>query len=210
MLRQTIVALLGCVAAGGAGAQLLPDSYSMPNGDSGTYHYWDDRYNGSGCITCDGAPLTGGTGNLTDGVIATQNWNFVEPPGNSRPYVGWNIDPTITFHWNAPVNIDAVTLWLDDADGFGQVSPPSSITINGMLFPVADPPGPAPFAFTASGLSFSGTDLAVTLTRSNSWVFLSEVQFTASSIPEPESYMLLLAGLSVFGLRLARRKRRFY
>ncbi len=196
-IARCLAALLAGLAAGEAAA-LQPDSYSMPNGDSGTYHYWDDKYNGSGCITCDGALLSGGTGNLTDGVIATQNWNFVEAPGESRPYVGWNVDPTITFHWNAPVSIDSVTLWLDDSNGFGQVSPPQSVTINGILYPVADPPGSAPFAFTASGLSFSGTDLAVTLTRNNVWVFLSEVQF-ASSIPESQTYAMMLVGFALLG-----------
>ncbi|MFV2066020.1 MAG: hypothetical protein ACC645_03505 [Pirellulales bacterium] len=43
------------------------------------------------------ASLSGGLGDLTDGVIATENWYIVEPPdGPNGPYVGWN-------HGNTPV-----------------------------------------------------------------------------------------------------------
>ena len=205
MLRQTIVAALA-FACGSAAWAITPDSYSMLNGNSGSYNYWDQIYNGTGCTTCDNAPLSGGTGDLTDGVIATTNWFVAEAPPGNGPYVGWAIDPSITFHWNAPVSIDSVTFWFDDADGNGGVSAPASVTVNGTNYAISDPPGPAPFAFTASGVSFSGTDLGVQIFRRNGWVFLSEVQF-ASSVPEPESLALLLAGLSALGLRLVRRRR---
>ena len=96
-ITPPIAALLASLAAGEAAA-LQPDSYSMPNGYSGSYNYWDEIYSGSGCRTCDGAFLSGGTGELTDGVIATDNWFVVEAPAGNGPYVGWPIDPTITFH----------------------------------------------------------------------------------------------------------------
>ena len=66
--------------------------------------------------------------------------------------------------------------------------------IDGNTFGIADPAGPAPFAVTASGLSFTGNDLVVTLNRSNEWVFLSEVTF---AVPEPETYALMLIGLGI-------------
>lgn len=201
-MRLCIAALLACLAAGEAAA-LQPDSYSMLNGYSGSYHYWDDTYNGIGCHTCDGALLTGGTGDLTNGVIATDNWFVVEPPGNG-PYVGWPIDPTITFHWNAPVSIDSVTLWADDSNGNGGVSAPGSVTINGTNYVIPEPPGSAPFSFTASGLAFNGTDLPITIFRKNQWVFVSEVQF-ASNIPEPQTYAMLLTGFALLGFAARRR-----
>ena len=64
-------------------AALVPvTSYSMPNGDGqasgGTFNYWDKNYTGSGATTTDGAPLTGGTGDLTDGVTASDIWKIFE------------------------------------------------------------------------------------------------------------------------------------
>lgn len=205
MIRAA-AALIACLAYTGAGAALPPDSYSMPNGGTGSFNYWDESYDGIGCKTCDFAPLTGGTGDLTDGVIATQNWIVVEPPAGNGPYVGWSINPTITFHWDEQVTLDAATFWFDDSNGNGSVRPPSSVVVNGSTFLVPDPAGSAPFAFTASGLSFTGNDLVVTINRRDVWMFLSEVQFDAvAAIPEPQTYALLLAGLGLLGFAARRR-----
>jgi hypothetical protein len=201
-------ALSTCLAAGSVAAG--PDTYSVLNGNTGSYQYWDESYSGAGCVTCDNAPLSGGTGDLTDGIIATQNWFVTEAPPGNGPYVGWTIDPTFNFHWNATTSVDSVTFHLDDSDGAGGVSAPLSVVVNGMTFAVPEPSGSAPFAFTAQGLSFTGTDLAVSLIRKNSWVFLSEVEFNAvaAPIPEPETYALMLAGLGAVGFAARRRKAR--
>ena len=193
-------------AAGSAYAGLTPDSYNMLNGNTGSYNYWDEIYSGAGCVTCDNAALTGGRGDLTDGIIATDNWNITEAPSGNGPYVGWTLDPTITFHWNSPVNISSATFYFDDADGYGGVSAPASVTVDGINFPIADPSGPSPFSFVANGLSFTGNDLVVTIQRNNSWVFLSEVEFNAAPIPEPETYAMLLAGLGFLGFVARRRQ----
>jgi hypothetical protein len=59
----------------------------MLNGEGGPGNpYWDDTYNGAGSTTTDLAPLSGGLGQLTDGIIPTENFNLVEPNG---PYVAW-------------------------------------------------------------------------------------------------------------------------
>jgi PEP-CTERM motif len=206
--RWIVVAAL-TLGAGSASAAVLPDSYSMPNGFGvpfGIYDYWDEIYNGSGCVTCNGALLSGGTGDLTDGIIATQNWRGAEQPAGNGPYVGWSLlDPTITFHWNAPVAITNATFYFDDSNGDGGVYPPASVIIDGTAFAVADPAGSAPFAFNAP-FSFTGTDLVVTINRRTQWVFLSEVQFDAVSlVPEPQTYALLLAGLGLLGFAARRR-----
>jgi hypothetical protein len=202
-------ALVACLSASTARATaLLPDSYDMLNGNTGTYNYWDETYSGSGCVTCNNSALSGGTGDLTDGIIATDNWFVVEAPPDNGPYVGWTLNPTITFHWNSAVNISSVTFYLDDADNAGGVMAPESIIVDGTLFAVADPAGSAPFAFTASGVSFTGNDLVVTLNRRSSWVFLSEVQFDGSTtaVPEPQTYALMLTGLGAL-VTIARRRK---
>ena len=204
---RLVAALAACLAAGSASAAVQPDSYSMVNGNTGAYNYWDDTYSGAGCLTCDNSSLSGGRGDLTDGVIATANWFVTETSGHG-PYVGWTLDPTIVFHWNAPVTVNSVTLYLDDSDGAGGVSAPSAVVINGTSFSVPEPAGSAPFAFTASGLSLTGNDVTVELVRKNTWVFLSEAQFGVAAVPEPGTYALMLAGLGAIGMVARRRKAR--
>ena len=205
MFANTTMLAFLC-AAGNAYAGIIPDSYSMLNGGSGSYNYWDETYSGSGCVTCNYAALTGGHGDLTDGIIATKNWLIVESPVGNGPYVGWSINPTITFHWNSLVNVSSVTFYFDDSNGAGGVSTPASVDVDGKNFPISDPTGSAPFSFVADGLSFTGNDLAVTIHRSSAWVFLSEVEFNAAPIPEPETYAMLLAGLGLLYFKLYRKK----
>ena len=206
-MTQLAAAVLACVAAGGASAA-APDSYNMLNGNTGSYNYWDETYTGAGCVTCDNSSLTGGKGDLTDGTIANDNWFVTEAPPGNGPYVGWTLDPVITFHWNASTVVNSVTFYLDDSNGAGGVSAPSGIIVNGNLYVVPEPAGSAPFSFTAGSVGFTGTDLQVQLLRKNSWVFLSEVEFNGQSnaIPEPETYALMLAGLGVMATVARRRK----
>ena len=158
--------------------KLPPVSYDMLNGESGTHTYFDDAYDGSGDNTVPLAPLSGGLGDLTDGVIATEHWN-VTP----EPYVGWQtIDPTITFHFANTVNVNMVVLHLDDSGGGGNVYPPTNVIIymggSGQTFPVTDPPGSEPFAFTCADLDQIGDTLELTLADYNSstYMMLSEVE----------------------------------
>jgi len=189
---------------------VTPVSYDLPNGDGqahgGTYNYWDKAYTGSGSTTTDGAALSGGHGDLTDGVVATQNWFQIEDAAGNGPYVGWrDTDPTIVFHFSQSLPFTSITLHADDSDGFGGVFAPGGLTIGGDFYAFDDPVGTAPNTFTVSGLLLSGSDIPVTIHRrtGSPWTFVSEVTFTA--VPEASSMALLLAGLTTAGL-LSRRR----
>jgi hypothetical protein len=159
--------------------RIMPVTYDMLNGESGSYTYYDDTYDGDGDNDQPLAPLTNGLGDLTDGVIATEHWN-----STPVPYVGWvSIDPTITFHFAEPVSIEAVTLHLDDSGGGGGVHPPTDVTITvnetTLVFPCSDPPGDEPFAFNCSDLGLFGDLLELTIAdySTSGYMMLSEVEF---------------------------------
>ena len=212
----TMVAGLA-LAGSAAAAPINPVSYDTVNGNGfasgGSFNYWDRDYSGTGSVfpftaphTADGETLTGGLGDLTDGVIPTQDWNLVENLAGDGPYVGWlNIDPTITFHFGSSVNIDTVTLYLADSNS-GGVGPPASVDIDGTNHLIADPAGSAPFSVSFSGLGFTGSSLTLQLFRGDPWIFLSEVTFDGTTaIPAPGG--LLLLGMGVTGFGLFRRRR---
>lgn len=189
-------------------ASVVPLSYTMLNGNTGNYTYWDESYTGTGDVTGDGAPLSGGTGDLTDGVIATDNWNVVEAPAGNGPYVGWyDLDPEITFAFGTAHGFTFVRFYFDDADGYGGVFSPDAVTVNGITGLVADPGGPAPFSYTLDLTSLAPTDtLRTTITRGGPWTFLSEVTFYVATVPLPTGLPLLAGALGCLGL-LRRRQR---
>lgn len=202
-------AALALSAVGSASAvPLTVASYSMPNGNTGSFNYWDESYSGSGSTTTDGAALSGGTGDLTDGTVATSNWNIAEAPAGNGPYVGWTINPTIHFFFSGPVTINQIRFSFDDADGFGGVSAPLSVVVGGVTHGIADPLGSAPFQFDVTGLDLNVSDLALTINRRSTWVFVSEISFDGrvggASLPEPG--VLALLGLALAGVSLARRR----
>ena len=137
-------------------------------------------------------------------MIAANNWLGAEAPAGNGPYVGWTLDPVITFHFASGTTINGVTVSLDDANSIGAVSLPSGIRINGQLFNIVDPAGSAPLSFSVPGLNVSG-DLQLELLRKNKWVFASEVQFDGTrAVPEPTSLALLGLGLGTVAARRLR------
>lgn len=208
-MKLSWLGVLGAlVVAGTAGAvQVNPVSYDMPNGSSWTFNYWDESYSGSGCTTCDLSPLSGGLGDLTDGVIATTNWNVAEAPPGPGPYVGWlDTNPVIDFHFGGPVAVDSITFHFDSAMS-GGVAPPTSVIIGAQTFTVPTPGSAAPFAFTVSGLGFTGSDLSLSIVRGDRFLFVSEVTFQ-SPVPEATTSSMLLAGFLMMAAVMRRRSRR--
>lgn len=194
---------------------VMPTHYDMLNGygmaSGGSFNYWDKSYSGLGNPAQDYAALSGGLGDLTDGVIPTQNWFETENVEGTGPYVGWNLGQPwlITFHFAEPVAFETVTVWHDDASGFGDIAPPAAftVTVGGQMqrFEVIDPASDAPFASTLTlAPGMVGTSLVLGVERFNNGLMLSEVQFT-TAVPEPGSALLMSLGL---GLGLAARARR--
>jgi PEP-CTERM motif len=213
-LFLSATALLLTITASASAALVLPTSYDMPNGHGtasrGTFNYWDRNYSGSGSTTTDGALLSGGLGDLTDGVIASNNWDAVENDAGTGPFVGWiDISPMITFNFSSVIDFATVRIHFDDADGRGGVSTPLSVDINSLSFNLADPAGSSPFfaEFDVSGLAPTN-QLKITLNRRDLWVFASEFQFTTDTVPEPSSLALMaVGGALMLGFQGGRRKK---
>lgn len=206
MFRSTplhlMTATLALVCLRAQAAPVSPVSYDTPNGygvaTGGSANYWDLNYTGTGATSTDGAPLSGGLGDLTDGVIAPDNWFVTENGAGSGPYVGWReIDPSIAFSFAVPLQFTSVRVYLDDSDGQGGVSFPSRISVNGITTDLLDPPGPAPSSVEIPLAGLTTDVLTIQLFRSNTWVFASEFSFEAVEIPEPAAGGVLGIGLAV-------------
>lgn len=226
MSRSLLIGWVSCVAtfvfAPFVGAAQLPvASYDMNNGDGtasgGNYNYWDLNYSGSGATNVDNAPLSGGVGDLTDGIIATDNWLNVEVAAGTGPYVGWRVDatpqPTVTFHLASPAQIDSVTVYVDDSNNNGGVLPPASVDIGPAggpytNFTTPDPPGSAPTSYTFSNLGLSGSSVELRFNYLSSWVFVSEVTIDGIAVPEPVSTCLGAIGFAALSIRRQRANRR--
>jgi hypothetical protein len=206
VIAFTVFAAMAALAPAANAAPVFATSYSMPNGNTGSYNYWDQIYSGAGNVTLDASALSGGLGDLTDGVIAAANWNVVEAPAGNGPYVGWTVDPLITFNFAASTTVDALTIYVDDANGFGGVATPLSVKINGgASLALADPAGAAPTSFTFTGLNATGP-LTLQLFRRNQWVFMSEVTFDGRASQVPEPVTLALLGVAMGGFAIGRRR----
>jgi PEP-CTERM motif len=209
---------LGWASPGALGAPAY--DYDILNGSGqasgGTYNYWDTTYSGAGNTMVDGAPLIGGHGKLTDGVISTEPWYLTANTAGLGPDVGWQQsvtpNPKVVFpnifadtgpdlH---PVRVD-ITIWLDNSE-VGGVAAPQSIYVDFANVPFVPPPlgsyGPVvlPSLLVPNDLIFT---IEFIPQPDFPWIFVSEIGVTVQA-PEPASVGLF--GLGLLGLLTLRRR----
>ena len=218
ILTAASVMAIAFAAPAAAVTPIFATSYDTPNGDgqahTGTYNYWDKNYTGSGSTTTDGAALTGGSGDLTDGVVASGLWNTVEiDPSGTGPYVGWikenSLNPLVTFHFAGSPTINGIGIHLDNS-GIGGVLSPSAIWIDGVNTAFTAPLlGTAGFV-NFTGLTLTGNTHSIQFFQPSAatWTFVSEVQFFSGAVPEPASWAMMIAGFGIVGGAMRRRQTR--
>ena len=208
--------LAGFAAMPALAAPITVSSYAMPNGDGqasgGSFNYWDLAYSGSGSTNVDGAALTGGTGDLTDGVVASDFWYNVENGGGTGPYVGWYLpttpNPLITFNFASLSTINDISIHIDNSH-VGGVFAPAAILINGVSQSFTAP-GVGTIGFiNFTGLGLVGNSLTIEFQQGGGWTFVSEISFDgrAGVVPEPTSWAMMVAGFGVVGMQIRRRRR---
>lgn len=213
------------VSCGAAQASVIPvDTYSMQNGDgilqAGTFNYLDKPYsNGNG--TTPQAPLSGGTGILTDGVAPHENWSNA-PNG----YVAWKyFNPTITFNFAAPATVGELDIYVSGNTG-GLDGFPAAILVNGnpvsisaadwgwgydgvqklsIIFGSSLPTSQVIVQLLAGPAQNDAlnypypNDPFIIDPRTNAyttvepWLMVSEVQFL-SAVPEPSTWIMMILG----------------
>jgi hypothetical protein len=205
--------LLALAPAASLASPLIVSSYEMNNGATGSYNYLDFEYLPCTSDSCNmtNAPLSGGTGKLTDGFSPSVSWF---ESGQNTPWVGWDrlqgqVDPVVTFHFGSTVSIDAVTVWVDNTPRVSTVYHPASISVDGIshLIPF-DSLIQGPRAYTFSGLNITGSNVDLQFFHQPftniDWLMVGEVSFYSAAVSEPASLGLL--GLGLAGLGFSRRK----
>jgi hypothetical protein len=204
-------------------APLQPLSYDMINGggqaQGALYNYWDKNYSGWGSVSGFGPKtttyenLSGGLGDLTDGIITSYHWYQIENISGTGPYVGWQLiengpivrNLTITFHFQQTVTIDEIGFHADNENFYNNGKTPKrvEITTNSKAygFDIPDDLDFNPKFFNFSGLDLQSDSVDITFYarggggRAGEWVFIDEVTFNGVSAPLPSTLWLLGPGL---------------
>jgi len=221
ILRASAILLgLGLATASPAAVNIFVGSYDTPNGDGqasgGSYNYWDKAYSGAGATTTDGAALTGGSGDLTDGVVAADFWYNTEDSAGDGPYVGWyslnTLNPTVSFNlvpyaMQGHFIVEQIDVHIDNSR-VGGVFAPSAIFVNGVSVPfVAPAPGTIGWISLTAFSGVTGlSPVDVQFFQDSGWVFVSEVRFSGTWVPEPATWAMMIAGFGLVGTTLRRRR----
>ena len=216
-LKMRILGALAAVALAtpATAAQIYATSYDTPNGSGqasgGSLNYWDIGYTGAGLTTTDGAALTGGLGDLTDGVVATDFWFNTENGAGTGPYVGWyaqrTLNPFLTFNFAGNPFINTISIHLDNSQ-FGGVVAPAAILVDGAS-QIFTAPAPGTIGtVNLTGLNLSGGSHTIQFMQpnSNTWTFVSEISFFGTAVPEPATWAMMIGGFGLVGATMRRRR----
>ena len=215
-----VVSLLLTVT-GAFADQIIPISYDMINGRTTDYPYYsvrDDTYTGgTGNPSLDYSTLSGGKGDLTDGILATGYW--FQSQAAAAPYVGWKDgyygvpNPTITFHFDTSYIFNQVSVRMVQQYRPGSVD--VTVDSNPVLNFINDPLGPSGWEWVNLPIAnLIGNKVVVKLNDNTyawntDWIMIDEVKFYgtpySTGVPEPATMLLLSLGL--MGLVGARRFR---
>jgi len=204
-MRQT-VRLLAALSVGALSAAFTPLSaqlitavgYTATPGQGqaqgGSYNYFDD----------------GGT-QLTDGVLGVNNWAANLGNGNAQEWVGWlKVSPSLLFTLPSYFQVTQVRIGFNNSQSFGGIYLPVDVTINGAAFALAGnevPSGERGWVSFSTNVFANQVQIDLEDRNNGRWIFVDEVEiYGTSTVPEPSSFALLLAGASVTAL-LARRRR---